>query len=120
APQRAEQHAAQGVPQRGAEPGLEGLDLELAVPVVPLDLADLGCHGQPGVNRQRNSTSWGSPSSSGVELDDQVLFHTLLHLVSLRQGEQLARLVLLVERQPGRYGAYSGPLQRDGDDGAVA
>src|ERR1051326_2248665 len=48
----------------------------------------------------------GDPSSAGVELDDQVLFHTHLHLVPLWQGEHLARLVLLVERQPGRNGAY--------------
>src|SRR5215471_12601399 len=118
APQRAEQHPAQRVAERGAEPGLEWLDLELAVPIVPLDLADLGGHGQPGVNRQRN-LSWSVPSSAGIELDDQVLLDTLLHLVSLRQCEHLARLLPLVERQPGRNGAYSGRLEREGDDGAV-
>src|SRR5215471_10841198 len=68
-----------------------------------------------------NATSWVllHHSSAGVELDDEVLFDTLLHLVSLRQCEHLARLLLLVERQPGRNGAYSGRLEREGDDGAV-
>src|SRR6202035_2273990 len=69
--QRAQQHPAQRVAQGGAEPGLERLDLELAIAGRVLDALDLGLgdidHGSPwyeiSANKTRRSVApgWSDP-----------------------------------------------------------